>query len=133
MRLLAAAAALAALGCSGDDAPSEAGDSGGDFTVGVVNNAFDPATLTVPVASTVVWQWNSAGVEHNVTFQDGATSGNKNSGSFPRTFPTAGVYSYQCTIHGAQGMTGTVTVSAPGTGGGGGGGGGSGGGGGDYP
>jgi plastocyanin len=121
--------AAAVLGCSsgggGLSAPPDTGNSG--MTVAVRNNLFDPATLEVPVNSTVTWVWNSGGVEHNVTFQSGPSSGNRTSGSFVRTFQTAGTYAYVCAIHGAQGMTGVVNVAARA-----GGGGGSGGGGGDY-
>lgn len=125
--LLAALAAAAQLGCSGYSAPSEPGGAGNNtMTVAVRNNLFDPATIEVPVNSTVTWVWNSGGVEHNVTFQTGPSSGNLSSGSFPRTFQTAGSYPYICTIHG-QGMSGVVNVTA-GTGGGGGGGGNNGGG-----
>jgi plastocyanin len=120
------------LGCGGYDAPTQPGDTGNSaMTVAVTNNQFSPSTLSVPVNSTVTWQWNSGGVAHNVTFQDGPTSGDLGSGSFPRTFATAGSYAYVCTIHAAEGMTGVVNVTT-GTGGGGGGGGGTGGGGG-YP
>jgi plastocyanin len=131
-RLLAVVVAPALLSCSSDSGPSEPEDAGDTSpTVAVRNNLFDPSTIGVPVNSTVTWQWNSGGVEHNVTFQDGATSGNLTSGSFPRTFQTAGSFPYLCTIHAAEGMSGVVNVSA-GTGGNGGTGGGGGGGGG-YP
>jgi len=129
-----AAVAVAVMGCSGDSGPSEPAEtpnSGATVTVG--NNLFDPAALSVQVNSTVTWVWNSSGVEHNITFQDGVTSGNLSSGSFPRTFATAGSYPYVCTIYGAA-MSGVVTVTTPTGGGGSGGGGeGGGGGGGGYP
>ena len=134
---LIAVAALA-LGCSGgDNNPTQPSNNNGS-TVAVVNNQFNLATITVAVGSTVTWQWNSGGVTHNVTFQDGTTSGNMSSGSFPRTFQAVGTFPYLCTIHGSLGMTGTVTVTAAsgdtGSGGGGSGaGGGGGGGGGAYP
>ena len=128
--LLVMVAAASLLGCSGDT-PGQPSDSGGGTTVAVRNNLFDPATLPVPLNSTVTWQWSSGGVEHNVTFQTGPSSGNQTSGSFARAFPTAGTYAYVCTIHG-QAMSGVVTVSAGSGGTGGGGGGGSGGGGGGY-
>jgi plastocyanin len=130
-RLLATVTAATLIGCSGDSSPSQPVDPGGSGpTVAVTNNLFDPATLPVPVNSTVTWQWNSGGVEHNVTFETGPNSGNRTSGSFARLFQTAGTYSYVCTIHGAQVMSGVVTVTA--STGGTGGGGGSGGGGGGY-
>ena len=128
-RLLRTVAVLTLGGCSGGSSPTQPGDGGGP-TVAVRNNVFDPATLSVPLNSTVTWQWNSGGVEHNVTFQTGPSSENQASGSFARAFPTAGTYTYVCTIHGAQVMSGVVTVSAGSGGTGGGGGGGSGGGGG---
>ncbi len=125
------------LGCSGSSGPSEPEDNGSTGpTVGVRNNLFDPTPLEVPVNGTVTWVWNSGGVVHNVTFQTGPSSGDRSSGSFPRTFQTAGSFPYVCTIHTAEGMSGVVNVTAGtgGTGGtGGGGGDDGGGGGGGYP
>ncbi len=126
-RMLPAITAGALLGCSGDSspaAPENPGDAGP--TVTVSNNLFSPTPVEVPVNGTVTWAWNSGGVEHNVTFQTEPSSGNRSSGSFPRTFSTAGSFPYVCTSHGAEGMSGVVNVTAGtgGTGGGGGGGGG---------
>ncbi|HJR15463.1 MAG TPA: plastocyanin/azurin family copper-binding protein [Gemmatimonadales bacterium] len=140
-RSLPAIYAAALIGCSGDNGPSDPGnDQNTGSTVTVANNAFDPASLDVPLNSTVTWVWNSGGVEHNVTFQAGPNSPTQGSGSFPRTFPSAGSFPYVCTIHQALGMSGVVNVAAgtSGTGGGGSGGGGTGdgddgGGGGGYP
>jgi plastocyanin len=126
--LFAVAAALASLSCGGDDGGTGP-TNGGAITVSVVNNAFNPSTLSVPVNAPVTWQWNSGGVAHNVTFQDGTNSGNRTTGSYQRTFDAAGSFPYLCTLHGAS-MSGTVTVTASSSGGGGGG---SGGGGGGYP
>jgi plastocyanin len=127
-RLLAIVTTAALLGCSGDGGPSQPGDTGGSgTTVAVINNRFDPNTVSVGVNGTVNWVWNSDGVEHNVTFETGPNSVNLTSGSFSRTFAVAGMFTYLCTIHAAQGMTGVVNVAA-GTGGGG-----SDGGGGGYP
>lgn len=124
------------LACGGDDNTAP-GDGGGDgngngnaFTVSILNNQFNPSSVSVPVGSTVTWQWNSGGVAHNVTFEDGPSSGTKGSGTYPRTFTATGDYAYICTIH--SGMAGTVSVTATATGGTGGGGSG-GGGGGTYP
>jgi plastocyanin len=125
---------IAALACSSDNGPSNPTDGNNANTVTVGNNVFTPSSLSVTAGSTVTWQWSSSGVVHNVTFEDQVTSDDRSTGSFPRTFSAAGTYSYHCTIHAAEGMTGTVTVTTAGTGGGGGGGeGGGGGGGGAYP
>ena len=120
LHLLATAAFLA--GCSGSDGPTENDEQPAGTTVTVSNNAFDPSTTQVPVNGTVTWQWSSGGVEHNVTFQDGPASGNRSSGTFPRTFQASGSYPYVCTIHAAEGMTGVVNVAASGGSGGAGGG-----------
>ena len=135
--LILAAAGIAALACSGSDSstgPSTGGNGASTVSVGPNGTlSFSPAAITVPLNTTVTWNWSSGGVVHNVTFQDGTTSGNKSSGSFQRTFATAGTFSYLCTIHGAA-MSGTVTVTgSSGDNGGSSGGGGGGGGGGAYP
>jgi plastocyanin len=139
--LLLVTASLVALGCGGDDSPSAptGGNNGAPtVTVGTPSGGlvFNPASITVPLNSTVTWTWNSGGVAHDVTFQDGSSSGVQTSGTFQKPFPTAGTFSYICSIHGTA-MSGTVTVSSTsgdtGGGGTGGGGGGGSGGGGGYP
>ena len=77
-----------------------------NVTVG--DNFFDPTAATVAAGGQVTWTWNGA-VNHNVTFQAGANSSNQASGTFSRTFPTAGTFDYLCTIHGAA-MSGQVVV-----------------------
>lgn len=75
------------------------------------SNQFDPASLTVAVGATVTWD-NSTGVTHNVTFSTAGAPGkinNFSSGTRSLTFPTAGTYNYNCTIHGAS-MSGTIVV-----------------------
>ena len=128
--LLASAALLA--GCGSDSTGTDDPPGGDGPTVSVTNNQFSPTPIAVPVNGTVTFQWNSGGVQHNVTFQDGPASGNLGSGSFPRTFQAAGNYPYVCTIHVAEGMAGVVNVSAS-TGGSGGAGDGDTDGGGGYP
>jgi plastocyanin len=82
-------------------------------TVAVANNSFTPSTLTVPLGTTVTWQWQGMTSAHNVTFD--AVSGapanvsDMTSGSAQRTFNTAGTFSYQCTNH--NGMLASVTVT----------------------
>ena len=127
--LLAALVAVAA--CGGDS--GNGGQDPGETPEGDVllrTSSFDPAELTVAPGTTVVWAWASA-LQHNITFNDGESSGNQSSGTYERTFAAAGTFPYHCTIHGTptSGMRGVVTVSgtpAPDDGGSGGGGGGGG-------
>ena len=143
-RLLAGLVLATALGCGGYKAPTSpttGGDSGGGGggggggatgSVTVANFLFNPASLTVAPGTTVTWTWAAGAVDHNVTFDDGEHSATQSSGTYQRVFMTAGTYPYHCTIHGAQGMVGTIIVSAGGAGGTGGGSGGGGTGGGAY-
>lgn len=87
----------------------------------VANNVFNPGTATVPAGSTVTWTWDSCSggdaygngqtcVDHSVVWDaDGTSSGVKSQGSYQKVFPTAGTYTYHCSIHGAA-MKGAVTV-----------------------
>lgn len=135
-RLLFAWAALAVVACSGNGgSPTE--NTGPEGDILVRNNFFEPATYNAIVGTPVVWAWAPGAAVHNVVFNDGAPgSGEQSSGSFQRTFTTAGIYPYHCSIHGADVMSGVVNAAAAGTGDGGGGtgggGGGTGGGGYDY-
>ncbi len=119
--LLVPAILWAVTACGGDDGgagpPDGDGDPEGDVLVR--NNNFSPNALDVETGATVIWAWGSGGTQHNVTFDDGATSGNRGSGTYTRTFTAAGAYPYHCTIHGPS-MNGTVTVAdaAPADGGG---------------
>lgn len=111
-----------ALGCGGSSGyPTSSGNNTGgtggtgtggstSSSISVVDNSFDPAATTVTAGTTVTWTWNGS-AQHNVTFDDGSglKSATQNSGTYSRTFASAGTYSYHCTIHGA-GMSGTITV-----------------------
>ena len=124
------------IGCGGGGSDTTSGPStGGGNAVTVSNNVYSPASLSVPVNTTVTWTWANGATDHSVTFNDGGPSSpTQASGTFQRAFPTAGTYPYHCVIH--ANMTGTITVTAAGmtgTGGGGTGGSGMGGGGGGYP
>jgi plastocyanin len=77
-------------------------------SVSVANNHFDPANIQVAPGTTVTWSWASGASTHNVTFADGGSSGDKATGSYSRTFATAGTFTYACTLHG--GMNGSVLV-----------------------
>jgi plastocyanin len=142
--LLAGLALVTALGCGGGGSDATTAPStGGGTTVTVGNNFFSPVDVSVAQGTTVTWQWAAGDVSHNVTFDDLQNSPTQSSGTYQRTFMTAGTFPYHCTIHGAAVMHGSVTVSSSsgssgmggggGTGGGGTGGGGMGGGGGYGP
>jgi len=94
--------------------PNPGNPSGGTDTpvatnqVAVSDNIFTPASIQVSPGTTVTWTWAPNVAAHNVTFSDGNNSGDKSSGTFSRTFSTAGTFNYSCTLHG--GMTGAVKV-----------------------
>lgn len=84
--------------------------------VTVSDNAFSPNSTVAAAGTQVTWQWQGI-VQHSVVFDTGPiTSGLKDTGTFNRTFTTAGSYFYHCEIHGAMGMTGVVTVNSSGDG-----------------
>lgn len=62
--------------------------------------AFEPATLEVPVGSTVTWT-NADEDTHTVTSSSGAFSspGLDGGETFSRTFAATGAYSYFCALH----------------------------------
>ena len=86
--------------------------------VTVVNDAFQPSSLTISAGTTVVWTWAPGAVGHNVTPAAPATepAGSGGLASAPKThqhtFDTPGTYVYFCIAHGtaAGGMRGTITV-----------------------
>lgn len=83
-------------------------------TVQVANNSFTPQSITVPLNTSVTWEWSTTTLPHNVTFDvvagaPGNIPDRTAVGSVARTFTSVGTFPYQCTNHG--GMTGTVTVT----------------------
>lgn len=103
-------------GCGGGSDVTSGPSGGGGNSVTVGNNFFSPVSLSVPASTTITWTWAAGAVDHNVTFDDNEHSATQSSGTYQRTFGTAGTYNYHCTIHGAQVMHGTITVTAAGTG-----------------
>jgi plastocyanin len=124
---LLAGMGIMAAGCGGGSSGPSSPSTGGGNTVTVGNNFFSPVDVTVTPGTTVTWQWAANAAEHNVTFDDAEHSPTQSSGSFTRTFATAGTFPYHCTIHTAAVMHGTITVSPTGSTGGTGGSGGGGG------
>ena len=72
---------------------------------------YDPAEITVPAGTTVVWL-NKGKEEHTVTADDKSFDSGlkKTGGTFSRAFPRPGKYSYFCQPH--PWMKGTVQVVA---------------------
>ena len=80
------------------------------YQVKIDNFSFGPATLTVPIGTTVTWI-NQDDVPHNVISSEGKTLKSPvldTDQKFSYTFTTAGTYSYYCGIH--PKMTGKVMV-----------------------
>lgn len=71
--------------------------------------AFKPATLSIPVGTTVTWH-NNDSVTHTVTAQDNSFDSGSLSpgGTFAHTFEHKGTFEYHCKIH--PSMTGRVIV-----------------------
>jgi plastocyanin len=125
-RLLAVAALLIVVGCSGDGTgyggnpppapppppPPPPPAPGPTLSVSVNNNnTFTPSNGSVTSGGTVTWNW-AGGVTHNVTFEDGLMdSGNRSEGSHARMFPTVTngtTFRYRCTIHSTSFTTGSM-------------------------
>ncbi len=110
---------LAATGfaCGGENPPAGPGTNPPPppppNTVEVANNYFNPVSLTVPVGTTVTWDWPVVSRRHNILPEGNATVPNSppivdGPFSYNYTFTQAGVYDYYCLEHG--GMRGTIIV-----------------------
>ncbi len=104
--VVAAAALIAAVAC-GSDSTSPSGPPVQTNQISIGDDFFSPPNIQVAVGTPVTWTWNSGGDLHNVTFSDTA-SGDRGTGTFTRTFNTAGTFAFHCTLH--SGMTGSVLV-----------------------
>lgn len=107
---LAALAIILALGMGPGAAQAQGGAA-----VSIVDFAFQPGSVEVPVGGSVTWT-NNGSATHTVTSDSGAfDSGQLAPGaSFSQTFDTAGTFTYHCSIH--PQMTGTVIVTSGGGG-----------------
>ncbi len=94
----------------GGETTTTAEAGGGTETVEMIDISFEPAELTVPVGTTVVWE-NAEGVPHTTTSDDDLwDSGTLQEGdTFEHTFEEAGTFTYICEIHPEQ-MQATITV-----------------------
>jgi plastocyanin len=92
------------------ETPDDGGEEPVDAAVAVADNSFTPASLTVPVGTTVTWTWGGSN-PHTVTASDGSfESEQQNAGTFEQTFDTAGTFDYFCAVHGESVMSGTIVV-----------------------
>jgi plastocyanin len=111
-RWLCVFATLLALGCGGSSygggPTGNPGPGSTSSSISVSNDRFTPSATTVPSGTTVTWTWAQGATDHNVTFDDGTHSATQRTGTYARTFSSAGSFPYHCTIH--SGMNGSVTV-----------------------
>lgn len=91
----------------GAAAAPESSPAAGGSTVSIADFAFAPATLTVPVGTTVTWA-NQDGSNHFVTFADATSDRLRKGATYTRTFAAPGTYPYECSMH--PSMKGTVVV-----------------------
>lgn len=66
--------------------------------VDIVDSRFTPASIAVPVGTSVTWTWTD-GEAHDVVFADGPGSEVVTTGTWSRTFEQPGEYRYSCTLH----------------------------------
>ncbi len=107
--LVLALLVAASCGDGSTSGPDNNNQNPGPNEVRVGNNFFNPSPRTVTAGTTVTWTWNAGSVQHNVTFTGGPSSATQSSGTFTRTFTTAGTFNYLCTVHGAA-MSGSIVV-----------------------
>jgi plastocyanin len=83
----------------------------GAVAVKIQNFAFSPASVSIKAGQAVSWT-NEDTAPHTVTDVDGKfdSSSLAQGGKYSYTFPTAGTYTYRCTIH-AMMATATVVVT----------------------
>ena len=106
--------ALVGVACT-EDRPTQTTTTQG-VTVTVSDNTFSPNSAVAAVGTPVTWQWQGT-LQHSVVFDNNDPgSALQATGTFNRTFTTAGNYFYHCEIHGAMGMTGVVSVTSSGEG-----------------
>lgn len=97
-----------AMACAARPATAAAAD-GSQVEVKIDNFSFTPATITVPVGTTVRWT-NRDDIPHTVVANDKSfrSKALDTDESFSFTFSKAGTYDYFCSIH--PKMTGKVVV-----------------------
>jgi plastocyanin len=99
----------AAPSSSASSAPSLAASPETGDAVSIAGFSFKPASITIPVGTTVTWT-NTDSAGHTVTADDGSfTSATLATGAtFSQSFTAAGTFAYHCSIH--PSMTATIIV-----------------------
>jgi plastocyanin len=95
--------------CGGDD--SGAGGGGATVSIAALDNSFDPAELSVPSGEVTVEVTNDGENPHTFTSEElGFDTGTLQGGeSKTVTFEAPSEATpFECTIHGASGMTGEI-------------------------
>src|SRR5438034_500285 len=118
-RLVVTLLSLAALGLMAGGAAAAPADQATNAAVAIKDSVFDPPALAVTEGTRVTWT-NSGALPHTVTADDASVDSGTlaaGSGTFSKTFDTAGTFAYHCTFHGGAGtgMFGTIVVVAPST------------------
>jgi manganese oxidase len=95
-------------------APAASPGTAGGTAVSMVDNRYVPSKLTVSAGTTVTWTNNGNNLHNSTSFDGLWDSGVQSHGdSYSYTFDKPGTYRYICSQHGLEGMTGTITVTAP--------------------
>jgi plastocyanin len=88
---------------------------GNNFMKSGHNGSVNPAVDTVAAGGSVTWTWTNTGsVPHGIqslgspVFRNGTVL-TGNGSTYRVTFNTAGIYQYDCLVHGAM-MSGTIVV-----------------------
>ncbi len=104
------------MACGSSSPPAPSPTPSGSSAISIVagastrtTTAYAPNPITVSVGGSVTWT-NNDSTTHTSTADGGAWNSGSIApgGQFSRTFPSAGVFAYHCTIH--PGMVGTVTA-----------------------
>src|SRR5437667_4399743 len=85
--------------------------------VRVMDFTFQPATISAHVGDVIIWRWvNGMHTTTSTSVPAGAQTWNSPIDSahtqFRYRLQVAGTYQYQCNFHFAQGMVGTINVTA---------------------
>jgi FtsP/CotA-like multicopper oxidase with cupredoxin domain len=93
--------------------PSGTSASGETVEISMVDDRFNPPSVTIKAGTTVIWVNRGADWHSVAAFDRSFESGQVAPGeSFTYTFTVPGVYKFICKHHARQGMFGTIVVTA---------------------